>query len=114
MGRKRKEKRKLSMMGFGDYFGRGQNDLHISPEVMMMNQMMGMSMMMNNPLAMMGMGASMMSHQLPLMTGMKMKKEDKVKRDKPDEKPKKDAVAPAPVTSDWSRRKEAMINADDL
>merc|ERR1712079_858376 len=100
----------MGLLGYSDFFGRGKNDLQITPEVMM-NQMMGMSMMMNNPLAMMGMGASMMTHQLPLMTGIKTKKEDKVKRDKPDEKPKKDTIASAPVTSDWSRRKEAMINA---
>lgn len=80
----------------------------------MMNQMMGMSMMMNNPLAMMGMGASMMTHQLPLMAGRKVKKEDKVKRDKSDEKLKKDTLATPAVTPEWSRRKEAMINADDL
>jgi len=112
--RKKEKRRKLGLLGYGDFFGRGKNDLHLTPEVMMMNQMMGMSMMMNNPLAMMGMGASMMTHQLPLMAGMKMKKEDKLKRDKVEEKGKKDAPAPAPTPSDWSRRKEAMINADDL
>merc|ERR1711879_89902 len=81
--RRKREKRKLGMMGYGDYYVRGQGDLHISPEVMMM---------MNNPLAMMGMGTPMMTHQMPMMqpTGMKMKKEDKAKRDKPEEKVKKE------------------------
>mmetsp|Transcript_81764 Transcript_81764/g.226484 ORF Transcript_81764/g.226484 Transcript_81764/m.226484 type:complete len:792 (+) Transcript_81764:154-2529(+) len=93
--RRKREKRKMGMMGYGDYFGRSQGDIHISPEVMMMNmnQMMGMSMMMNGPLAMMGMGAPMMPHQMPMMAtaaGLKMKKDEKAKRDKLDEKPKKD------------------------
>mmetsp|Transcript_100667 Transcript_100667/g.285265 ORF Transcript_100667/g.285265 Transcript_100667/m.285265 type:complete len:670 (-) Transcript_100667:216-2225(-) len=134
--RRKKEKRKMGLMGYGDYFGRGQSDLHISPEVMMMNQMMGMSMMMNNPLAMMGMGAPMMTHQMQMMptaTGMKLKKDDKSKREKPEDKLKKDgrdrdrkekpepARDPAAAKAllkdakiDWSKRKEAMIDADDL
>merc|ERR1719335_2154568 len=53
---------------------------------MMMNQMMGMSMMMNNPLAMMSMGAPMMAHQMPMMAGMKLKKDDKTKKAKLEDK----------------------------
>jgi len=116
------------MMGFGDYFGRGQSDLHITPEVMMMNQMMGMSMMMNNPLAMMGMGAPMMTHQMPMMqapAGMKLKKDDKAKRGQADDKARKDArdanthpgavkALPKDTKIDWIREDSAMIDADDL
>jgi len=139
----RRQKKPLGMLGYGDYFGRGQGDMHISPEVMMMNQMMGMSMMMNNPLAMMGMGAPIMPPGMPILptaAGMKMKKDDKSKKGKAEDKLKKDArdrererkerertegqkevlggrdvkMQPKDVKSDWSKRREAMIDADDL
>lgn len=70
--RRRKDKKKKGML-YGDYM-KG-----ITPEVMMMNQMMGMSMMMNNPLAMMGMGAGMMPGMS--MLGVKSsRKDDKQKK----------------------------------
>lgn len=158
--KRRKKERKLGLMAFGDYFGRSQSDLHMAPEVMMMNQMMNMSMMMNSPLAMMGMGAPMMPHQMTMMQGgVKMKKDEKQKRVRVDDKPMQSpwdardtrdlqltreiretgalrdrkrqeppldprasptagAVVARPVPRDarldWSRRKEAMIDADDL
>jgi len=120
--KRKKEKRKL-MMTFGDYFARGKGgDLNLS-KVMMMNQMMNMSMMMNSPLAMMGMGAPMMAHQLQLMptsSGLKVKKEDKSKKEKADDKTKKSAdttPVKAPTKdgkADWNKRADAMIDADDL
>jgi len=64
--RKTNEKKKHGMLGYGDYFGRGQKDLHISPEAMMMNQYMGSMMMMNNPLY----AAGMMPGMMPGMMGM--------------------------------------------
>merc|ERR1712232_609811 len=51
----------------------------ISPELLMMNQMMGMSMMMNNPMAMMGMGAGMMPGMAG-MFGIKAAKKDEKKK----------------------------------
>lgn len=115
--RRRHEKRKLgAIMGYGDYFGRGQKDLHITPEVMMMNQMMGMSMMMNSPLAMMGMAPPMMSHPMPMMPtagGMKPKKAEPAAPSR--EGAAADTKPPAKDGKlDWSKRKEAMIDADDL
>jgi len=114
--KKKKEKRKLGSMMYGDYFGRGQ----VTPEVMMMNQMMGMSMMMNNPaLAMMGMGSPMMA-QMPLMQaagGMKGKKDDKAKKGKVDDSEGTAQAAGGGAKQaqiDWSKQKEAMIDADDL
>jgi hypothetical protein len=78
---RKKEKRKMGMLGYGDYFGRGHSDLPITPEVMMMNQMnmMSMGMMMNNPLAMMGMGNP---YQMQMLSaaGMKQKKDDKPRK----------------------------------
>mmetsp|Transcript_78024 Transcript_78024/g.218885 ORF Transcript_78024/g.218885 Transcript_78024/m.218885 type:complete len:82 (+) Transcript_78024:2-247(+) len=81
----------------------------------------------------MGAGMQFASHQMPMMPGAKTKKEDKSKKDKPEEKPKKEgekkaeatgspaaagAAAPrAPVKDaklDWSKRKDAMIDTDDL
>merc|ERR1740120_228482 len=113
---------------------------------MMMNQMMGMSMMMNSPLAMMGMGAGMMAApQLSMLQtaggAAKAKKDEKGKKEKPDDKAKKevrdrdhqrkpDAAASGATSAaagsagskpptkdgklDWSKRKDAMIDADDL
>jgi len=53
--RKKKRKDKKTMLGYGDFFGRSKSKMGITPEVMMMRaQMMGLSMVMNGPLAMMG------------------------------------------------------------
>merc|ERR1712093_867430 len=71
--RKRDKKNKKGLLGYGDYM-KG-----ISPELMMMNQMMGMSMMMNNPMAMRGMGAGMMPGMAGMM-GMKASKKDSEKK----------------------------------
>lgn len=117
--RRRKEKRKMGMMAFGYDFGQGQT---MTPEVLMMNQMMGMSMMMNSPLAMMGMGAPMMAHQMPMMQvgGSKLNKdENKSKRTRTDESGASAAAgqagaAAASKPSDWGMRKENAIDADDL
>mmetsp|Transcript_6093 Transcript_6093/g.11228 ORF Transcript_6093/g.11228 Transcript_6093/m.11228 type:complete len:744 (-) Transcript_6093:115-2346(-) len=132
--RKRKhEKKKKRGYGYGDYFGRGQNELDITQQALMMNQMgmMGMSMMMN-PIAMMGMGTPMMPHQMQMMqsaAGMKMKKDDKSKKARVDDKLKKDVrdrnqvvpqsskpppPPPPKEAAEWSARKEAMIDAADL
>mmetsp|Transcript_69254 Transcript_69254/g.122530 ORF Transcript_69254/g.122530 Transcript_69254/m.122530 type:complete len:653 (-) Transcript_69254:4-1962(-) len=54
--RKKKRKDKKSMLGYGGFFGQSKSKLGgMTPEVMMMRaQMMGLSMVMNSPLAMMG------------------------------------------------------------
>mmetsp|Transcript_103945 Transcript_103945/g.179631 ORF Transcript_103945/g.179631 Transcript_103945/m.179631 type:complete len:91 (-) Transcript_103945:128-400(-) len=90
-----------------------------------------MSMMMN-PIAMMGMGTPMMPHQMQMMqsaAGMKMKKDDKSKKARVDDKLKKDVrdrnqvvpqsskpppPPPPKEAAEWSARKEAMIDAADL
>lgn len=66
------KKRKSGLLGY-DYFDQMKN---MTPEVMMMNQMMGMSMMMQNPLAIMGAAASMSPYQMQMMSGMKQKKDE--------------------------------------
>lgn len=116
--RRKKEKRKMGMMAFGYDFAQGQT---MTPEVLMMNQMMGMSMMMNSPLAMMGMGAPMLAHQMPMMQvgGKKLKKDDKTKRPRTEENgangPANQAGAvAAPPPAEWGMRKENTIDADDL
>lgn len=130
--RRREKKRKMgSMMGFGYDFTQGQT---MTPEVLMMNQMMGMSLMMNNPMAMMGMGAPMMAHQMPMMQvgGNKLKKDDKGKRPRAEDAPNSttgpaaaapaagapkqqtQAAASAAASAEWGKRKDQMIDADDL
>lgn len=140
--RKKDDRKKMGgMLGYGDYFGRGQKDLHISPEVMMMNQYMGSMMMMNNPLYM-GMGAGMMPGAMGMMApGMKIpKKDDKTKKLKVDTKLKRDPhqrererdrpplrkekepedprlnkpVKPVPKPPAANAAKDAMIDAADL
>merc|ERR1712217_7081 len=48
------------------YFAHSREEIRPSPEFMMMNQMMGMSMMMNSPASMMG-GSMMPPHMPPHM-----------------------------------------------
>lgn len=158
--RRRKERKLDRMMGYGDYFGHGQK---VTPEVMMMNQMMGMSMMMGMGAPMTSMGAPMyMPHGMPAQK--QQKKDGRTERERAGERPGDRAVEraseraaertgerasertrerserkpePTAVSSahveaataaaaeskplakeakklDWSKRKEAMINADDL
>jgi len=131
--RKKKRSKGAGMLGYGDYFGRGHSDLQVSPEMMMMNQMMGMSMMMQNPLAMMGMGGAMMPQMgmMPGAAGMKIKKDDKSKKGKIDTKgvprererpgrekkledPRLKVPAPPPPPMRPQSAKDAMIDAADL
>eukprot|EP00439_Symbiodinium_sp_Y106_P026637 s3759_g3.t1 len=57
--RKKRRKEKKSLLGYADFFNKSK---HMTPEVMMMRaQMMGFSMVMDNPLAMMGMRPPMMT-----------------------------------------------------
>lgn len=91
--RRKKEKRK---MGYYDMFGQT-----ISPEVVMMNQMMGMSMMMNNPLAMMGMTGAMPGYGMTGYNMPKIKNKDKTKR-------VEDVDSPPPAqSSSMARRSSA-------
>ena len=64
--KKRRKEKKSGLMGYADFFN--SKSKHMTPEVMMMRaQMMGFSMVMDNPLAMMGMRTPMMT---PSMTPM--------------------------------------------
>lgn len=57
--RKKRRKEKKGLLGYADFFNKSK---HMTPEVMMMRaQMMGFSMVMDNPLAMMGMRPPMMT-----------------------------------------------------
>ena len=63
--KKRRKEKKSGLLGYADFFNKSK---HMTPEVMMMRaQMMGFSMVMDNPLAMMGMRTPMMT---PSMTPM--------------------------------------------
>jgi hypothetical protein len=124
--RKRKEKKKRrkmdGMLGYGGEQNKLMGNQSLN-QMMMMNQMMGMSMMMNNPMAMMGMANPMMP-QMMASAGMKLKKEDKVKKVKGDSKLKKVPTPPPPPapkkeTEDPHLNKPAtrdvsLIDADDL
>lgn len=108
-----------TLRGFEGFFGRGKKkdgSLNLTPEVMgIMNpiqvgQMMGMSMMMNSSLAMMGMGAGMhmAAQQLPIMAATNLqprKADDDSRKDKGEE------ASAAPLA--WSSHK-GLIDTDDL
>lgn len=107
--KKDKKIRKMGMLGYGDYMK------NMTPEVMMMNQMMGMSMMMNNPLAMM----SQMSN--PMMSNMMQQKKTPETQTEPRRRvaPPPPPPPPAPVGSATvptppPKPPKAMIDADDL
>ncbi|CAK0807656.1 unnamed protein product, partial [Prorocentrum cordatum] len=122
--RRKKDKKRKHKMKWGDYTSQ------MSPEVLMMSNMMGMSMMMNNPLAMMGMGAPMMTQQMPMMQSSSPPK--KAKKDKGKKAARKEAAEAAGAVAaagtaasavaavagagfDWNMlNDDVLIDADDL